>query len=96
MKRNLIAVVTSLVLSTQVFGYGDQGHKAIWTIAQGYLHPGPRKKVAAILAGDKLSMTSVWLDKARSAARHDSGPLANDAETKKFIPSFQTMPSGIL
>ena len=68
MTRNLIAVVSSVMLSTQVFGYGDQGHKTIWTIAQGYLHPATKQKVAAILAGDKLSLTPVWLDKARSAA----------------------------
>jgi hypothetical protein len=84
----LIVVVSSLIFSSQVFGFGDQGHKAIWTLAQDYLHPATKQKVTAILAGDKLTMTAVWLDKARSAARHNSGPLANDPETKSFNSQF--------
>jgi hypothetical protein len=76
-------------LSEVSFGWGDQGHKAIWNVAQRHLTPQVKARIAGILAGDKLAMTPIWLDKARSAGKNPpTGPLKDDAETKAFIADF--------
>jgi hypothetical protein len=84
----LVSVVL-LSLSQFTYGWGDQGHKAIWDVAQRHLTPQVKARVAAILAGDKLAMTAIWLDKARSANRDPAtGPLKDDAEAKSFNTKF--------
>ena len=69
-------------------GWGEQGHNAIWILAQSKLTPEAKQKVADILAGDKLALTAVWMDEALSAARTHTGTLANDEEAAQFNSHF--------
>jgi hypothetical protein len=75
-------------MCSPVFGWGDQGHDAIWIVAQSHLTPVAKTRVDQILAGDKLDLTPTWMDKARQALKNHSGPLAHDAETAQFNSSF--------
>jgi hypothetical protein len=88
MKQLTVICLACTLMSSPVFGWGDQGHDAIWIVAQSRLTPAAKGKVDQILAGDKLDLTSTWMDKARDALKHHNGPLAHDAETAQFNTSF--------
>src|ERR1051325_10756142 len=86
--KTLIAVIGLFIMAEQtVFGFGDQGHKAIWTAAQTELSPEAKKRVKSILGKKNLPMTAIWLDKARSAKK-GKGPLKGDHETADFNAKF--------
>lgn len=88
--KTLIVVIGLFVIAEQsVLGFGDQGHKAIWAAAQTELTPNAKKRVKSILGSDKLPMTAVWLDKARSAKK-GKGELKGDHETADFNAKFET------
>ncbi len=85
----LLAIFTLTVLApSAASGWGDDGHNAIWKLAQERLTPEAKAKVEAILAGDKVEMTAVWMDRARDVAKKKGGPLKNDAEAKDFNTRF--------
>jgi hypothetical protein len=70
------------------FGWGDQGHRGIATVAAGRLSAAASAKVAALLpSGQTLADLATWADEVRDAARHE-GPLVNDPEAKAFNASF--------
>lgn len=69
------------------FPWADEGHKAIWQVAQSLLTPQARQQVDAVLAGDKLDLTAVWMDRVRDAAKNE-GPLVGDAEAAQFNKTF--------
>jgi hypothetical protein len=81
MKQLLVICLACTLMCSPVFGWGDQGHDAIWIVAQSRLTSVAKGQVDQILAGDKLNLTSTWMDKAREALKHHTGPLAHDAET---------------
>lgn len=74
-------------LSTPAYPWADEGHNAIWEVAQTLLTPQARQKVDATLAGDKLDMTAVWLDRVRDIAKNE-GPLVGDQEADDFNKAF--------
>jgi len=76
-------------LSTS-FGWSDEGHNAIWEVAQHHLTPKAKARVDQILAGSQLEYTATWLDRARDAAKSPpTGPFATDPETVAFNSTFQ-------
>lgn len=80
---------TTLVcaIPTPAYSWADQGHTAMWEVAQSLLSPQAKQRVDAALAGDKLDMTAVWLDRVRDVGKNE-GPLVGDAETAAFIKAF--------
>ncbi len=74
-------------LPTSGYSWADQGHAAIWEVAQSLLTPQAKQHVDATLAGDKLEMTAVWLDRVRDVGKNE-GPLVGDAEAAAFIKAF--------
>jgi len=83
-----LALFTLLcVLPVSAYPWADEGHHAIWELAQSLLTPQARQKVDAALAGDRLDMTAVWLDRVRDVGKNE-GPLVGDAAAAEFIKSF--------
>ena len=85
--RSVLLVV--LTCPSSLFAWGDDGHNAIWSVAQSRLSPVAKHRVDAILKGDKLEMTAVWMDRARDAAKGKGGPLAEDADAAAFNIEFK-------
>ncbi|HXJ61996.1 MAG TPA: S1/P1 nuclease [Verrucomicrobiae bacterium] len=92
MKVMLIATASFALFVENMLGWGDQGHIAIWTVAQAQLTTKARQQVTNILAGDKLAMTAVWLDRAREATQKGTGPLIGDPEAATFTNAFPSNP----
>src|SRR5215468_4458490 len=88
MKQLIVICLACTLMCSPVFGFGEQGHDAIWIVAQSRLTSVAKGQVDQILAGDKLDLTSTWMDRARDALKHHKGPLAHDAETAQFNNSF--------
>ena len=84
----LVATAISLTAS-QAFGWGEDGHKAIWEVAQQRLTPAAKTRVDSILANDKLELTSVWLDLVRDVGKGKGGPLETDAEAIALNQQFK-------
>ncbi len=92
MKRTFalaIVFVWCLAAPVSLFAWGDDGHNAIWEVAQSRLTPAAKAAVDKILAGDKPELTAVWMDRARDAARGKGGDLEKDAEAEAFNAKFK-------
>ena len=85
--RSTIAAILTLcpVLS---HGWGDESHQAIWALTQTRLSPEARAAMDAVLAGDKLEMTPVWMDRVRDIAKGRTGLLSGDADAVAFNEKF--------
>ena len=58
--KTLVAVLVTATLSSiapSAWAWGEDGHKAIWEVAQQRLTPTAKSRVDSILAGDKLEIT---------------------------------------
>ena len=74
--RACLLLVNVLVAPRPVLAWGDEGHKVIGIIAEHYLDPAVRTKVATLLAADTDSLTghdiaseATWADKYRDSDR---------------------------
>lgn len=85
-KIYLVIVVCSVGLNA--YGFGDQGHNAIWAVARSLLDENVRAKVDQLSDPTEVPKTAVWLDKARSAYKKHQGPLADDEEAMDFSTRF--------
>jgi S1/P1 Nuclease len=79
----------SLIPGASSWAFGDGGHQAIWAVAQSQLTPAAKARVDGILAGDKLDMTPVWMDRVRDVAKGMDGPLKDDADAAAFNAKFK-------
>lgn len=74
--------------------WGNQGHTAMWQLAQSMLTPAAKAKLATLLEGEELDEASVWLDVVRASARAKKegkkDPLANDADAQDLNTRFPT------
>lgn len=86
-KSSFVLLAVLCVFPVSAYPWADEGHGAIWEVAQSLLTPQAKQKVDAALAGDKLDMTAVWLDRVRDVGKNE-GPLVGDAETAAFIQAF--------
>ena len=75
--RACLLLVAVLVAPRPVLAWGDEGHKVIGIIAEHYLDPAVRTKVAPLLAADTDTLTdhdiaseATWADKYRDSDRH--------------------------
>lgn len=89
MKAVFVSLALLAVPSSQLLGWGDDGHKAIWDLAQSRLTPEAKKRVDAILGGDRLEMTSVWMDRVRDVAKGKGGELEGDPDAIAFNTNFK-------
>jgi len=71
-----LLLATVLVAARPVFAWGDEGHKVIGLIAEHYLDPAVRAKVATLLAADTdtlaghdIASEATWADKYRDSDR---------------------------
>ena len=88
MKPGSLACFVLFLASHFGYGWGNEGHQAIGITAAGMLSAETKAHVATILGNDDLGYASTWLDDARNAKKHHSGPLAKDAEAKAFNSKF--------
>jgi hypothetical protein len=73
----LAALAIASLFPAAAFGWGDEGHEIIARIADHYLQPAVRTKVASMLAADRSALThgtgiaqeATWADKFRDADR---------------------------
>src|ERR1700756_3213708 len=80
LKRLLLAgifLTAALTSSRPAFAWGDEGHEIIALIAERYLDPAVRDKVAMLLAADTDTLTAhdiaseaTWADKYRDSDRN--------------------------
>lgn len=89
MKLFTFVVLVLAMSPASLFAWGDDGHDAIWAVAQSRLTPGAREAVGRILGRDKPGLTAVWMDRARDAARGRGGELAGDAAAGAFNAKFK-------
>jgi S1/P1 Nuclease len=80
-----LALAASMVPSRPALAWGDEGHKVVALVAQAYLEPAARKRVAALLAADTDTLTAhdiaaeaTWADKYRDA--NEGGARARTRE----------------
>jgi hypothetical protein len=75
----ILSIFLVMIAPYRAFAWGDDGHKTIALIAEHYLEPAVKAKIAAMLAADPDALTphdiasaATWADKYRdSNGRHD-------------------------
>jgi hypothetical protein len=80
MKRCVFAAFLALLLGTQAFPWGREGHQTVAAIAQPLLNDGARAAVANILGTETLADAAEWPD----AIKPPFGTLCMTAEAKAF------------
>jgi S1/P1 Nuclease len=75
----VVAVLTSVVAFQSAFAWGDEGHEIIALVADRFLDPAVREKIAAMLAADPDNLTAhdiasaaTWADRYRDSDRNGS------------------------
>ena len=71
MKRFTAAIFFGLTAAAPCFGWGDDGHKIVATIATAGLSEEAAKKLREILGDETVADAAVWADKMRSNAEYD-------------------------
>ena len=84
---HVLLLLTCLFHPRVARAWGDEGHRAIATVAYDRLTAASRQKVDAILAGEPITNAAVWPDKIRGGQH--PGPLANTPEGKAFNKKFK-------
>jgi hypothetical protein len=88
MMKHLLSSLLCLCIAQAAHGWGDEAHQAIWSLTQSRLSPAAKAEVDSILAGDKLDMTPVWMDRVRDVGKGRPGLLTNDADAIAFTKAF--------
>ena len=60
-----------LLISPAVFGWGQNGHRAIGQVAENHLSRKAKKEIRKILGDESLAMASTWMDEIRSDSTYD-------------------------
>ncbi|HVF49964.1 MAG TPA: S1/P1 nuclease [Pyrinomonadaceae bacterium] len=89
MKRLLLACALVLAVTQQALPYGRQGHQAVAQAAQApdMLNQRARTAIRNLLGNQRLADVALWADDLKGA-REGEGPLARDAEARKFNQRF--------
>jgi hypothetical protein len=80
MKRPVIAVLTALLLATQAFPWGKEGHQTVADIAQSLLNDQAKAAITQILGDETLADAAEWAD----AIKAPQGSLCQTPEAKAF------------
>jgi hypothetical protein len=71
MRSLFLLGIIILISSTQIFGWGQTGHRVTGRIADLYLNKKAKKELERILSGQSLAMASTWMDEIRSDSTYD-------------------------
>jgi hypothetical protein len=71
MKTSLLVLFLLVFVSTSLFAWGPTGHRAMGKVAEQYLNPKAKKRIAAILQQESLAMVSTWMDEIRSDSTYN-------------------------
>ncbi len=71
MKRFLCFKFLFLLLASQAFAWGQNGHRVVGYVAEQNLSNKTRKKVMALLQNNSLAESSVWMDDIKSDDAYD-------------------------
>jgi hypothetical protein len=63
MKKSLSVLLLVLWVTAAAFAWGPTGHRAMGKVAEQYLNPKAKKRIAAILQQESLAMVSTWIHK---------------------------------
>lgn len=69
--KNLLVVISLLLLSPEAFSWGKTGHRVVGEIAQRNLNAEAKKGVKDLLGIEDLSRVSTWPDEIRSNRKYD-------------------------
>ena len=74
MKR-LISILILFLVATQLFGWGQTGHRIIGKIAENHLSRQAKKRLTVLLDGQSLALVANFMDEIKSEPKYDSlGP----------------------
>ncbi|HQQ84257.1 MAG TPA: S1/P1 nuclease, partial [Cyclobacteriaceae bacterium] len=71
MKKSLSVLLLVLWVSAATYAWGPTGHRAMGKVAEQYLNPKAKKRIAAILQQESLAMVSTWMDEIRSDSTYN-------------------------
>lgn len=105
-------ILTLLILTSLVFGWGKTGHRVIGKIAEENLTPEAKEQITAILGHTDLARISNWADEIKSDPKWDhthdwhyctilegkqyEGPEAGGRAVQKVTEFSDLLPKGIL
>ena len=69
--KKLFLILTAVGFSSNIFGWGVTGHRAIGLIAEQHLSSKAKKKLNALLGQESLAMVSTWMDEIRSDSTYN-------------------------
>ncbi len=73
--KKLTSLFMLILVATQLFGWGQTGHRVIGQIAENHLSRKVKKQLSAILDGQSLAMVANFMDEIKSEPKYDSlGP----------------------
>ncbi|MDZ7604110.1 MAG: S1/P1 nuclease [Cyclobacteriaceae bacterium] len=73
--KKLTSLFLLVLVATQLFGWGQTGHRVIGQIAENHMSRQAKKRISAILDGQSLSMVGNFMDEIKSEPKYDSlGP----------------------
>ena len=64
--KNLVLLVVSIIMSTQVAALGQTGHRVTGEIAEKYLSKHSKRQIEQILDNESLAEISTYVDQMRS------------------------------
>ncbi|WP_299754852.1 S1/P1 nuclease [uncultured Pontibacter sp.] len=71
MKKLTSIFFLCLMLTGQVFAWGQNGHRAVGLVAEQHLSKKAKKKVMQVLENNSLAEVSVWMDDIKSDSTYD-------------------------
>ncbi len=69
--KKLFLILIAVGFSSNIFGWGVTGHRAIGLIAEQHLTAKAKKKLKALLGQESLAMASTWMDEIRSDSTYN-------------------------
>jgi hypothetical protein len=71
MKKQIIILAWLCFMSLETAAWGPTGHRAMGWVAEQYLTPKTKKRIAQILEQESLAMVSTWMDEIRSDSTYN-------------------------
>lgn len=85
---NILLIVAGWSFTSQVWAFGDFGHRTVGAIADAQLTSEARAAIGPLLrSGETLATVATWPDEVKRAKKN-VGPLAHDAEAHRFNEDF--------
>jgi hypothetical protein len=73
--KKLTSLFMLILVATQLFGWGQTGHRVIGQIAENHMSRQAKKRLLSILDGQSLAMVANFMDEIKSEPKYDSlGP----------------------